>query len=472
MEWEKYESILSEDEIYELHKYENDKNLLMTYEQKIKGDLRVKMDLLLSISTDINNMPFDKGDIKLTTLDAAGTFFQNRIGLKSVEHFEIAFLDEDFNLLGVSTAFKGGLTSSLVDVRELIKESLQYETARYIMTAHNHPSGSVEESMDDIKLDARLKEAFEYIGMERLDNFIVSNQTYKSTVKDRKPIRIKDSCVQYDKSLGFINGRGAKILAQRGITQNLKLEEKISVLIDIEPNKLKDIFYKKEAVDFKRFLESQVVEKLQDIQEFAKDIRELLETENYREKIREAEDIVDKYVDLIYGLNNSQQIVLFLNTRMEIIQSDVVEWNGRDEEVRKAILKEVITKGIDNNTNACIFVKKTEESVYEEYRQIRSQIEIINRQLAMVGVRMLDYLVANKEAFYTNTGARAGVYSKKAEPIHKVYKQLIYKRGKQGLGLYDDKENFVGKKRGSKKEMQIIYGCPIKDPYGKLGRDR
>jgi DNA repair protein RadC len=49
-----------------------------------------------------------------------------------------------------------------------------------IIVCHNHPSGELVPSDEDIKLTKQLIEAGELLGIKVLDHLIVSNQGYKS----------------------------------------------------------------------------------------------------------------------------------------------------------------------------------------------------------------------------------------------------------------------------------------------------
>lgn len=74
--------------------------------------------------------------------------------------------------INVSFVSMGTLNSSLVTPRELFKSSI-LSNAAGILVVHNHPSGSLEPSENDIDLTKRLKLAGDLIGIEVLDHIIV-----------------------------------------------------------------------------------------------------------------------------------------------------------------------------------------------------------------------------------------------------------------------------------------------------------
>ena len=58
-------------------------------------------------------------------------------------------------------------------------EALQVQAARIILV-HNHPSGDIRPSNDDINVTKRLYEASKLVGIELLDHIIIGNGIYDS----------------------------------------------------------------------------------------------------------------------------------------------------------------------------------------------------------------------------------------------------------------------------------------------------
>ena len=73
----------------------------------------------------------------------------------------------------------GGISSTIVDVRVVLKEALLCEAA-CMMLCHNHPSGSNRPSKEDDRLTQRLKDAAEAINIKLLDHVIVCSDSYYS----------------------------------------------------------------------------------------------------------------------------------------------------------------------------------------------------------------------------------------------------------------------------------------------------
>jgi DNA repair protein RadC len=52
-----------------------------------------------------------------------------------------------------------------------------------VVLAHNHPSGILTPSLDDIKVTKRLKKAGEILGIKVLDHLIVSDESFLSMLE-------------------------------------------------------------------------------------------------------------------------------------------------------------------------------------------------------------------------------------------------------------------------------------------------
>jgi DNA repair protein RadC len=73
----------------------------------------------------------------------------------------------------------GTLTETLVDQREIFKTALE-KNAASIALAHNHPSGDITPSENDIKVTQKVAQAGDEIGIPVVDHLIVYNDTFLS----------------------------------------------------------------------------------------------------------------------------------------------------------------------------------------------------------------------------------------------------------------------------------------------------
>ena len=95
------------------------------------------------------------------------------------EHFYIIHLNNRNNIKMIELATLGTLNSSLIHPRETYRRAILEGSAK-IMIAHNHPSGTVEPSEDDLTITQQLKKAGNIIDIELLDHIIFTEKNYLS----------------------------------------------------------------------------------------------------------------------------------------------------------------------------------------------------------------------------------------------------------------------------------------------------
>lgn len=98
---------------------------------------------------------------------------------KKKEYFLVLLLDTRGQLIKTAEISVGSLDSSIVHPREVFKEAISASAASVIFV-HNHPSGDLEPSEDDIKLTERLSQAGELMGIDVLDHIIISDKNFLS----------------------------------------------------------------------------------------------------------------------------------------------------------------------------------------------------------------------------------------------------------------------------------------------------
>ncbi|ATP79342.1 TPA_asm: DNA repair protein RadC [Listeria monocytogenes] len=88
------------------------------------------------------------------------------------------------NVVAVHRCHVGSLNSSIVHPREVFKSAILNNVASVIL-AHQHPSGDIKPSMEDINVTKRLVEAGKLLGIEVLDHLIVNSDNSFTSLKER-----------------------------------------------------------------------------------------------------------------------------------------------------------------------------------------------------------------------------------------------------------------------------------------------
>ena len=95
------------------------------------------------------------------------------------EKFGIICLNSHNTVIAFHLVSIGNLDSSIVHPREVFKFAILSSSASIILV-HNHPSGFLDPSSEDIHLTRRLVEAGELMGIAVLDHLILNNSDFVS----------------------------------------------------------------------------------------------------------------------------------------------------------------------------------------------------------------------------------------------------------------------------------------------------
>ena len=94
------------------------------------------------------------------------------------EVFKVFLLDSNNAVISSEIVSIGTLNMSVIHPREIFKLAI-IKGANAIILVHNHPSGNIEPSREDMEVTQRLREAGELLGIKILDHVIVSGKLDK-----------------------------------------------------------------------------------------------------------------------------------------------------------------------------------------------------------------------------------------------------------------------------------------------------
>ncbi len=110
---------------------------------------------------------------------AAAAVLSHDLMWQSQEHFAVLFLDVKNRLMGSRIVTIGTATETLASPREIFREVIRQGSTRAIV-AHNHPSGSVEPSEEDIELTRQMLQGGQILGIPLLDHLILGHGNHCS----------------------------------------------------------------------------------------------------------------------------------------------------------------------------------------------------------------------------------------------------------------------------------------------------
>ncbi|WP_439474811.1 JAB domain-containing protein [Algoriphagus formosus] len=119
--------------------------------------------------SSLNNRPiiqevFDAVKVVLQVID------QERVGLQ--EQFAVIYLNRSNAVIGTLNTFSGTISCTTVDFKIVVGTAIKL-MASAVIVAHNHPSGKMMPSEQDIQLTNRLKIALEVMDISLLDHIII-----------------------------------------------------------------------------------------------------------------------------------------------------------------------------------------------------------------------------------------------------------------------------------------------------------
>lgn len=95
------------------------------------------------------------------------------------EEFWALILDNKNRLIKKARISIGTISEALVHPREVFRDAIR-EAASSVIIAHNHPSGVLKPSVNDIEITRRLSQAGAIVGIQLLDHVIVTDNDYLS----------------------------------------------------------------------------------------------------------------------------------------------------------------------------------------------------------------------------------------------------------------------------------------------------
>ena len=100
------------------------------------------------------------------------------------EHSVVLLLNARSPVIGINTVSIGSLSEAIVHPRQVFKPAVLLGCAAIIL-GHNHPSGAIDPSSEDVQIANRMVEAGKLLGIEVLDHVIVAEGGRFASLKER-----------------------------------------------------------------------------------------------------------------------------------------------------------------------------------------------------------------------------------------------------------------------------------------------
>ena len=173
---------LSQQVLKEVKSVSDLKNMSLSKLIKINGIGAVKAIEFLA-ALELGRRVYDEkpldNDLKCNSANKVFRHFKSELSYLNQEHFYCLYLNNQKKLIDKKLLFKGTLNKSLIHPREIFKEAY-LSSAAYIICIHNHPSGNVIPSNEDIIVTDNLVKIGKLLGIFILDHIIIGENNYYS----------------------------------------------------------------------------------------------------------------------------------------------------------------------------------------------------------------------------------------------------------------------------------------------------
>ncbi len=133
-------------------------------------------------AVELGKRVFQSRPTERTIIDsptAAAASLSHELMWQTQERFAVLLLDVKNQLLGTKVITIGTATETLAHPRDIFREVLRQGATRIII-AHNHPTGNVEPSQEDILLTEQLLKAAQLLCIPILDHLILGEGNFQS----------------------------------------------------------------------------------------------------------------------------------------------------------------------------------------------------------------------------------------------------------------------------------------------------
>ena len=163
------------------------KDITLEQLKKINGIGNTKAAILLAaieLSNRINQKVDKLIGEKFNHPDVIFNYYKNKLETKKQEYFYAIYLDTSKRIIKDKLLFIGTINYSFVHPREIFKEAY-LSSASSIILLHNHPTGNIIPSQNDIDTTKNLIQIGNLLGIQVIDHIIIGNHNYYSFFENK-----------------------------------------------------------------------------------------------------------------------------------------------------------------------------------------------------------------------------------------------------------------------------------------------
>ncbi len=119
----------------------------------------------------------------VSSLSDVLSYLQLKYKGEKKEEFRVLFLNNKNMILRDETISTGTVNEAKIYIRELMERVFHYGSSA-IMLIHNHPSGTMKPSQDDLQITRKIKQSMDFVNVRVLDHVIVGDNAYFSFAEE------------------------------------------------------------------------------------------------------------------------------------------------------------------------------------------------------------------------------------------------------------------------------------------------
>lgn len=138
-------------------------------------ELAVLLQLILERVKGVNNKNIES----FYSSSQVGCYIADKLCGRQQEELYGIYLDSKNKIIAEKLIFQGTVNRAVAHPRDIFRWAVIYNSTAFFV-AHNHPSGDEQPSQHDLRFTKKLVEASKCMGIDFLDHFIVTDNTYLS----------------------------------------------------------------------------------------------------------------------------------------------------------------------------------------------------------------------------------------------------------------------------------------------------
>ena len=99
------------------------------------------------------------------------------------EEFKVIFFDRSLSVIGYRNLGRGGVSGVIVEIRHILVIALECNASSFVIV-HNHPSGNLTPSRQDVSLTNKLQQGANLLDLKLQDHLILTSQGYYSFIDE------------------------------------------------------------------------------------------------------------------------------------------------------------------------------------------------------------------------------------------------------------------------------------------------